>query len=92
VSSGRSGPSASRSRDPDRDSEARIAELERENEALRAAVKRQRRENERIVDRYERLLDRDCGSSDAERSTDASRADPAPSSGALVRLARFLGL
>lgn len=39
------------------DPQARIAELERENEALREAVAKQRRENERIVERYERLLD-----------------------------------
>lgn len=52
------------------DPQARIAELERENEALREAVAQQRRENERIVERYERLLD-DC---DADRpDRDAER-------------------
>ncbi|WP_299334707.1 hypothetical protein [Haloplanus sp.] len=68
VSSGRDDHSAAvPSRDagsgPGGDPQARIAELERENEALREAVARQRRENERIVERYERLLD-DC---DGER-------------------------
>jgi hypothetical protein len=77
VSSGRPGPSVADDRDPDpdrdpdRDARGRIAELERENEALRAAVERQRRENERIVERYERLLERErnCGSGGAASST-----------------------
>jgi hypothetical protein len=62
VSSGRTDPSAAvpgRDGGSESNLRARIAELERENEALREAVTRQRRENERIVERYERLLD-DC--------------------------------
>jgi hypothetical protein len=97
VSSGRDGPSASRprsrfrDRDTDIDPTTRIAELERENEALRAAVEKQRRENERIVERYERLLERErnCG-------VDESGGETAPpddsSNDALGRIARFLGL
>lgn len=70
VSSGRDDPATVRlERDQsDGDPQARIAELERENEALRAAVERQRRENERIVERYERLLD-------GERAADDTGAD-----------------
>ena len=61
VSSGRddTSPATPRGDGPGNDRQARIAELERENEALRAAVERQRRENERIVERYERLLERE---------------------------------
>lgn len=97
VSSGRDGPSASRprsrfrDRDTDIDPTTRIAELERENEALRAAVEKQRRENERIVERYERLLERerDCGGD--ELASDASPPDES-SNDALGRVARFFGL
>ncbi|WP_338740247.1 hypothetical protein [Haloplanus salilacus] len=69
VSSGRDDPSASvprRSEVSEGDPQARIAELERENEALREAVAQQRRENERIVERYERLLD-DCDAENPDR-------------------------
>jgi hypothetical protein len=94
VSSGRDGPSASHDHGHrhtrDTDPETRIAELERENEALREAVAKQRRENERIVERYERLLDCD------QPERDTTDDEPAPaddgSSDALGRIARFLGL
>ena len=91
VSSGRDGsPRAAATRRDDADPETRIAELERENEALRAAVETQRRENERIVERYERLLEReraDRDGTDGDAPTDADEAsDP------LGRVARFLGL
>ncbi|WP_251328934.1 hypothetical protein [Haloplanus pelagicus] len=92
VSSGRDGPSASRdATDADPDARTRIAELERENEALRAAVEKQRRENERIVERYERLLEQQR---DAEESTDDDDAvsPPETTPGALRRIAGFLGL
>jgi len=95
VSSGRDGPSASRDHGHrharDTDPETRIAELERENEALRAAVEKQRRENERIVERYERLLDGDCSERESDDGEPASTADDG-SSDALGRVARFLGL
>jgi predicted RNase H-like nuclease (RuvC/YqgF family) len=94
VSSGRSESSPP----PDRDHvdpETRIAELERENEALRAAVEQQRRENERIVERYERLLERERNGDDtagerstAERETVADAGDDT----AAARIARFLGI
>jgi hypothetical protein len=95
VSSGRPGPSVADDRDPgrdpDRDACGRIAELERENEALRAAVERQRRENERIVERYERLLERErnCGSGEPPAST-ASAADESEQ-GVVDRIASALG-
>jgi hypothetical protein len=67
VGSGRS------AREPsERDLESRVAELERENEALRAAVERQRREHERVVAHYEELLEQernetaDCGATERE--------------------------
>jgi hypothetical protein len=98
VSSGRDGPSATRDhgrrpRDRDVDPETRIAELERENEALRAAVEKQRRENERIVERYERLLDRDrsCDGSADEPADDEPDRTPPESTGPVARVARFLG-
>ena len=82
VSSGRDDPPAAapkRGDESEGDPRARIAELERENEALREAVAQQRRENDRIVERYERLLDgcdadhSDRGGSDAghEAASDA---------------------
>ena len=92
VSSGRDGSprAAATRRDDDADPETCIAELKRENEALREAVERQRRENERIVERYERLLEReraDRDGTDGDAPTDADEAsDP------LGRVARFLGL
>lgn len=92
VSSGRDGsprPAATRS-DRDTDPETRIAELERENEALRAAIAQQRRENERIVERYERLLDHDHEATESTDDRPAPAADG--SSDALGRVARFLGL
>jgi predicted RNase H-like nuclease (RuvC/YqgF family) len=85
VSSGRRGPSIGDGGD-DEDARARVAELERENEALRAAVEQQRQENERIVERYERLLEREraCGgeSTASESQSPTSLRD---------RLARALG-
>jgi len=99
VSSGRDGQSATRDhgrrpRDRDADPETRIAELERENEALRAAVEKQRRENERIVERYERLLDRDrsCDGSADDPVADGPDRTPSESTGPLARVARFFGL
>ena len=93
VSSGRDGsPHAAATRRDDADPETRIAELERENEALRAAVETQRRENERIVERYERLLERERADRDGT-GDDAPPADAADeSTDALGRVARFLGL
>ncbi|WP_251341919.1 hypothetical protein [Haloplanus halophilus] len=97
VSSGRDGPSVSRdSPAADADARTRIAELERENEALRAAVEKQRRENERIVERYERLLERqrECGSA-SDSPTDDGGAEVSPpdtDDDALGRIARFFGL
>jgi len=90
VSSGRDGsPRASATRtDRDTDPETRIAELERENEALRAAVEKQRRENERIVERYERLLERER----SDGHDDGGSTTPDESPGAAERVARFLGL
>ena len=89
VSSGRAGPSSSR--DPtDPDARTRIAELERENEALRAAVEQQRRENERIVERYERLLEQQR--TDEASPGDADAAAPDRDADALGRIARFFGL
>jgi predicted nuclease with TOPRIM domain len=73
VSSGRDDPSSAvsaRTGEHEGDPQARIAELERENQALREAVAKQRRENERIVERYERLLD-GC-ETDHERETGAN--------------------
>ena len=97
VSSGRADADTPAPRDHDADADAdpatRIAELERENEALRAAVEKQRRENERIVERYERLLEqeRDCtGSTTADRSRPASDTDADTSTAG--RIARFFGL
>lgn len=86
VSSGRSDPSSTtvaRERDGNAggDPQARIAELERENEALRAAVEKQRRENERIVERYERLLDCDPGGEGATDDGGTSRDEAALSAG-----------
>lgn len=96
VSSGRPESSTAPDRpDSDVDPDRRIAELKRENEALRAAVEQQRRENERIVERYERLLEqeRNCG---APATDDRSRREPDDSSdaetGAAARVASFLGL
>ncbi|MFB6194847.1 MAG: hypothetical protein ABEI80_01645 [Haloplanus sp.] len=100
VSSGRTDPSASeRSRgipdDADGDARARIAELERENEALRAAIERQRRENEEIVERYERLLERDRElQSDADESAGETDSRSTDGDGVgflsgLVRAVRF---
>ncbi|RCU47198.1 hypothetical protein DU504_07725 [Haloplanus salinus] len=88
VSSGRDGSPRADATHPSRDTdpETRIAELERENEALRAAVEKQRRENERIVERYEQLLDRD------RPAADESERTPPESTGAVVRVARLLGL
>jgi len=94
VSSGRDDGDASAVRDTsadtDADPETRIAELERENEALRAAVEKQRRENERIVERYERLLEqeRNCDGSSTEERPPTDDADP----DATARIARFFGL
>ena len=88
VSSGRDGSANGHATDraaaTDRD--ARIAELERENDALRAAVEQQRRENDRIVERYERLLEqeRSCGVG-ADESQTETPDDP----GALARLSRL---
>jgi len=94
VSSGRDGsPRASATRtDRDTDPETRIAELERENEALRAAVEKQRRENERIVERYEQLLDRDQVERDPTDEDRTTAIADDESSDALGRVARFLGL
>jgi chromosome segregation ATPase len=92
VSSGRDGPESPRDRDDAApDARARIAELERENEALRAAVEKQRREHERIVAQYERLLDRH-----RDASSESDDPDPAPDpdpadAGAIERLTSFLG-
>ncbi|WP_049937752.1 hypothetical protein [Haloplanus natans] len=94
VSSGRDGSprAAATRRDDDADPETRIAELERENDALRAAVDRQRRENERIVERYERLLERERADRDGMGDDAPSDAADAESSDTLGRVARFLGL
>jgi hypothetical protein len=98
VSSGRddAGASSPRDRSSDADPETRIAELKRENEALRAAVEKQRRENERIVERYERLLeqDRNCDdpATEAQSSTDDDSASADADPGATARIARFFGL
>jgi len=93
VSSGRDGSprAAATRRDDDADPETRIAELERENEALRAAVETQRRENERIVERYERLLERERADRDGTGDDAPPDADDG-SSDAFGRVARFLGL
>jgi len=91
VSSGRSESSASPDRDHG-DPETRIAELERENEALRAAVEKQRRENERIVERYERLLERERADRDETGGDVSPDAAADESSDAVGRVARFLGL
>jgi hypothetical protein len=93
VSSGRAGPSSSCDpTDADPDARTRIAELERENEALRAAVEQQRRENERIVEHYERLLDQQR-TDEASPVDDAADAAPPDRDGdALGRIARFFGL
>jgi len=95
VSSGRSESSTP----PDRDHvdpETRIAELERENRALRAAVEKQRRENERIVERYERLLERERNGDHAagERSPAGRESDSTAGADdtATARIASFLGL
>lgn len=92
VSSGRPGSSAGPDRDRSSatDPQARIAELERENEALRAAVERQRRENDRIVDRYEQLLERERTCGPAERTADDSDTDESGDPGVLDRIARLL--
>jgi len=92
VSSGRDGPESSRERDGAApDARARIAELERENEALRAAVEKQRRENERIVEQYERLLDRHRdASSESDDPDPVPDTDPADA-GAIERLTSFFG-
>ncbi|GAB6861007.1 hypothetical protein ACFR97_01695 [Haloplanus litoreus] len=97
VSSGRAGPSSSRdAADAAPDARRRIAELERENEALRAAIEQQRLENERIVERYEQLLDQqrtaDGPASDAEADVGDGGPSPARDADALGRIARFLGL
>jgi hypothetical protein len=102
VSSGRAGPSSSRDPtdadpDPDPDARTRIAELERENEALRAAVEKQRRENDRIVERYEQLLDKQRTEDESPPDTIGDGggdgvASPARDADALGRIARFLGL
>ncbi|MFB6102421.1 MAG: hypothetical protein ABEJ73_07625 [Haloplanus sp.] len=89
VSSGRDGPSASPGRDDEGDARARIAELERENEALRAALEQQRRENERIVERYERLLD--CDRPSEAEDSDATGDVPDIEAGAFERIARAFG-
>jgi len=76
VSSGRDDHSSSvpeRGGGSEGDPQARIAELERENEALREAVAQQRRENDRIVERYERLLD-DCDADHPNPDADAEAA------------------
>jgi len=96
VSSGRDDTAASsaRGRDSNVDPSTRIAELERENEALRAAVEKQRRENERIVERYERLLERertDGESADERRPAAETEADD-DDDDAAARIARFFGL
>ncbi|WP_248895846.1 hypothetical protein [Haloplanus halobius] len=90
VSSGRDEPSdAHRSaRTDDTDARARIAELERENEALRAAVEKQRRENERIVERYERLLEQERAEADAETADRETTTASVPEAGTLTRIAR----
>lgn len=92
VSSGRSESSSP----PDRehvDPERRIAELERENEALRAAVEKQRRENERIVERYERLLERERNGDDAaDQRPPAESGTEADEKGAAARVASFFRL
>jgi hypothetical protein len=73
VSSGRDGPSSAHDAvETDTETRRRIAELERENEALREAVVQQRRENERIVERYERLLN--CGPGDGDRDAERDRS------------------
>jgi len=89
VSSGRDGSDATRDGGDTPDARARIAELERENEALRAAVEKQRRENERIVERYEQLLDRQQTESNGRPSVERD-ADDAADSGPLERLADLL--
>jgi predicted RNase H-like nuclease (RuvC/YqgF family) len=100
VSSGRAGPSSGRDTDElrrdesHRDPSARIPELERENEALRAAVEQQRRENERIVERYERLLDCDRSRQDRDRDGTATEADASPAdrfAAAVARIVRRFG-
>jgi hypothetical protein len=98
VSSGRDGSPRPDATHPPRDvdPETRIAELERENEALRAAVEKQRRENERIVERCERLLERedsvDAPTADGASANGASGDPDDGSDGALGRVARVLGL
>ncbi|AZH23997.1 hypothetical protein [Haloplanus aerogenes] len=98
VSSGRPGSDTGPDRDrtPDADPETRIAELKRENEALRAAVEKQRRENERIVERYERLLEQERAGKDTttddEPTTTTQSPSSAPEGDALGRVARFFGL
>jgi len=88
VSSGRDGTdTSSPRRDSDADPATRIAELERENEALRAAVEKQRRENERIVERYERLLERERGEG-GDPAPDDTRPDD-DSADPFGRVARF---
>lgn len=75
VSSGRDGSDAAHDGGDAPDARARIAELEQENEALRAAVEKQRRENERIVERYEQLLDRQETESDGGSAADIDIGD-----------------
>ena len=57
-------------------------------------MEKQRRENERIVERYERLLDRDrsCAGPDDETADSGPERTPPESTGAVARVARFLGL
>ncbi|WP_435068048.1 hypothetical protein [Haloplanus sp. C73] len=86
VSSGRDGSATGSGPARDTDPQTRIAELERENEALRAAVEEQRRENERIVERYERLLD-ECEGEVAPQTETDTPAD----AGLVARIARFFG-
>ncbi|SEA18666.1 hypothetical protein SAMN04488065_2154 [Haloplanus vescus] len=92
VSSGREESETGRrpTQSADTDLETRVVELERENAALRDALEQQRRENERIVERYERLLDQERGGDEAP-SRDETPADPADA-GALARVARFFGV
>ncbi|MFB6107237.1 MAG: hypothetical protein ABEJ82_00140 [Haloplanus sp.] len=97
VSSGRDDPAAPG--DPpgsrrQRETPAEVVELQRENETLRAAVEKQRRENDRIVEQYERLLEheqqrREVAEADAGAGADGrNRADD----GLLARLADAVGL
>jgi hypothetical protein len=58
-------------KDDEPTNDARVAELEHENAVLRAALEKERKERQELIDRYERLLAKKEAAENRQRTAEA---------------------